>query len=78
MCQGAWFEAGDKLDVAQQFQERLNQVAKDTEVVLDRLLAAEPVSDELARPARLLDAMRYAGLGEIGRASCRERVFGYV
>jgi farnesyl diphosphate synthase len=63
MCRGAWFEAGDKLDVAQQFQERLNQVAKDTEVVLDRLLAAETVSDELARPARLLDAMRYAGLG---------------
>src|ERR1700716_1017021 len=63
MCQGAWFETGDRLDVAQQFQERLNQAAKDTEVVLERLLAAEPVSDELARPARLLDAMRYAGLG---------------
>jgi farnesyl diphosphate synthase len=51
------------VDAARQFQERLNQVAKDTEVVLDRLLTAEPVSDELVRPARLLDAMRYAGLG---------------
>ena len=51
------------MDAARQFQERLNQVAKDTEVILERLLAAEPVSDELARPARLLDAMRYAGLG---------------
>ena len=51
------------MDAARQFQERLNQVAKDTEVVLERLLAAEPVSGELARPARLLDAMRYAGLG---------------
>ncbi|HLQ90187.1 MAG TPA: farnesyl diphosphate synthase [Xanthobacteraceae bacterium] len=51
------------MDAARQFQERLNQAAKDTEVVLERLLAAEPVSDELARPARLLDAMRYAGLG---------------
>jgi len=51
------------VDAARQFQERLNQAAKDTEVVLERLLAAEPVSDELARPARLLDAMRYAGLG---------------
>ena len=51
------------MDAARQFQEHLNQVARDTEVVLERLLAAEPVSDELARPARLLDAMRYAGLG---------------
>jgi len=51
------------VDAARQFQERLNQAAKDTEVVLERQLAAEPVSDELARPARLLDAMRYAGLG---------------
>jgi len=51
------------VDAGRQFQERLNQAAKDTEVVLERLLAAEPVSDELARPARLLDAMRYAGLG---------------
>jgi farnesyl diphosphate synthase len=57
------FRQGDKVDAARQFQERLNQAAKDTEVVLERLLAAEPVSDELARPARLLDAMRYAGLG---------------
>src|SRR6266446_4422945 len=63
MCQGAWFGEGDKVDAARQFQERLNQVAKDTEVVLDRILAAEPVSDELGRPPRLLDAMRYAGLG---------------
>jgi farnesyl diphosphate synthase len=54
---------GNKVDAARQFQERLNQVAKDTEVVLDGLLSAEPVSAELARPARLLDAMRYAGLG---------------
>jgi len=49
--------------VTRQFQERLNQVAKDTEAVLDRLLAREPAGDELARPERLIDAMRYGGLG---------------
>ncbi|MGA2567583.1 MAG: polyprenyl synthetase family protein [Pseudolabrys sp.] len=31
--------------------------------MLDRLLAPKPVSGELARPARLLEAMRYASLG---------------
>ena len=51
------------MDAGREFQERLNQVAKDTEVVLDRLMAAEPVGGELARPVRLLEAMRYAGLG---------------
>jgi len=51
------------VDATAQFQERLNQVAKDTEGLLDKLLGQAPVSDELARPARLLDAMRYASLG---------------
>jgi farnesyl diphosphate synthase len=46
-----------------EFQNRLNQVAKDTEALLDQLLGAAPAGDELARPARLLDAMRYASLG---------------
>jgi len=46
-----------------QFQDRLNQIAKDTDALLDSLLAAQPVAHELARPARLLDAMRYASLG---------------
>jgi farnesyl diphosphate synthase len=45
------------------FQQRLEQVADDTESLLDRLLATEPAKGELARPARLLDAMRYASLG---------------
>ncbi len=35
----------------------------DTEALLDRLLAPAPVDGERARPARLLDAMRYASLG---------------
>jgi len=46
-----------------EFQDRLNQVAKDAESLLDHLLNEVPAGDELARPARLLDAMRYASLG---------------
>jgi farnesyl diphosphate synthase len=46
-----------------QFQDRLNQVAKDTEALLDRLLNGTPGNEELARPRRLLEAMRYASLG---------------
>ncbi len=51
------------MDATAQFQDRLNQVAKDAELLLDQLLGPAPASDELARPARLLDAMRYASLG---------------
>jgi farnesyl diphosphate synthase len=45
------------------FQDRLAQVAHDTQALLDRLLAPAPTEDEHVRPARLLDAMRYAALG---------------
>ena len=45
------------------FVPRLQAAADDMEVLLDRLLAAAPVEGELARPARLLEAMRYASLG---------------
>jgi farnesyl diphosphate synthase len=48
---------------AVQFQDRLNQDAKDIEVLLDRILAPEPLGGELGRPPRLLAAMRYASLG---------------
>jgi len=51
------------VDATAQFQDRLNQVAKDAELLLDQLLGPAPASDELGRPARLLDAMRYASLG---------------
>lgn len=44
------------------FQERLDRVASDMEGLLDRLLAADPLQDERARPPRLLEAMRYATL----------------
>src|SRR6516162_204874 len=45
------------------FLERLDAVAAETESLLDRLLTAAPVRGELARPARLIEAMRYASLG---------------
>lgn len=45
------------------FPERLDAVATDTETLLDRLLGSEPVAGERTRPARLLEAMRYASLG---------------
>jgi farnesyl diphosphate synthase len=44
------------------FLARLDAVAADIEVLLDRLLAAAPVDGELRRPARLLEAMRYSSL----------------
>ncbi len=51
------------MSATEQFQDRLNQVAKDAEGLLDRLLGKALAGEELARPARLLDAMRYASLG---------------
>jgi farnesyl diphosphate synthase len=44
------------------FLSRLDAVAADIEVLLDRLLAATPEQGELSRPARLIKAMRYASL----------------
>jgi farnesyl diphosphate synthase len=51
------------VDATAQFQDRLNQVAKDAESLLDQLFGKALANDELARPPRLLDAMRYASLG---------------
>jgi farnesyl diphosphate synthase len=45
------------------FVSRLDAVAADTEALLDRLLATAPADGELSRPARLIEAMRYASLG---------------
>ena len=47
----------------ERFQRGLDQVAAETETLLDRLLAAEPAKGEIGRPTRLLEAMRYACLG---------------
>jgi farnesyl diphosphate synthase len=45
------------------FNARLTAVAAETEALLDRLLSSRPEAGEIARPARLLDAMRHAVLG---------------
>jgi len=44
------------------FLSRLDAVAADIEVLLDKLLAATPEQGELSRPARLIEAMRYSSL----------------
>lgn len=44
------------------FAKRLDKTADDTEAVLGRLLADDILHDEIARPKRLMDAMRYSSL----------------
>ena len=44
------------------FLARLDSVASDMNILLDGLLAPMPAEGECSRPARLLDAMRYASL----------------
>ncbi|HEX2215710.1 MAG TPA: farnesyl diphosphate synthase [Xanthobacteraceae bacterium] len=51
------------VDVTAEFKQRLDQTAAETEALLDRLLSPQLFSGERARPARLLEAMRYASLG---------------
>jgi len=50
-------------DIESVFQHRLGQIAQDTQALLGRLLGSTPIEGERARPARLLQAMRYASLG---------------
>jgi farnesyl diphosphate synthase len=45
------------------FLARLDAVAADSEALLDRLLSGAPAPGEISRPARLIEAMRYASLG---------------
>ncbi|MDB5619110.1 polyprenyl synthetase family protein [Tardiphaga sp.] len=45
------------------FAARLDQTAEETEAVLGRLLGDGLLPDEIARPKRLMDAMRYSSLG---------------
>src|ERR1700742_935221 len=45
------------------FSKRLDQTAEDTEVLLAKLLAATVERDEIVRPKRLIEAMRYSSLG---------------
>lgn len=45
------------------FAKRLDTTADETEAVLEKLLSDAPLPDEIARPRRLMDAMRYSSLG---------------
>ncbi|WP_073055702.1 polyprenyl synthetase family protein [Kaistia soli] len=47
----------------QDFADRLSETARDVEALLGDLLAEKPQPGEIARPARLLAAMRHAMLG---------------
>src|SRR3954463_15378085 len=44
------------------FAKRLDKTADDTEALLGRLLSDDILHDEIARPRRLMDAMRYSSL----------------
>jgi farnesyl diphosphate synthase len=50
-------------DPAASFAASLGAVAAETEALLDRLLGSQPAAGEIARPQRLLAAMRHAVLG---------------
>ena len=56
---------GDEVmnDKINPFLARLEATAKDIEDLLDLLLSAAPAPGELARPARLIEAIRYSSLG---------------
>ena len=45
------------------FTKRLDTTADESEALLEKLLSDSPLPDEIARPKRLMDAMRYSSLG---------------
>jgi farnesyl diphosphate synthase len=45
------------------FAQRLDKTAEDTENLLSALLSDTVLADEITRPKRLVDAMRYSSLG---------------
>jgi farnesyl diphosphate synthase len=45
------------------FASRLDRTAEETEALLARLLSDAPVADEIVRPKRLMEAVRYSSLG---------------
>src|SRR5260370_13515417 len=45
------------------FANRLDKTAEDTEALLAKLLGDATLPDEIVRPKRLMDAMRYSSLG---------------
>jgi farnesyl diphosphate synthase len=56
-----WSDA--KMTALTDFAKRLDATAEATEAVLGRLLGDAPLADEIVRPKRLMDAMRYSSLG---------------
>lgn len=56
-------DAREKPQTLDPFEQRLGRIAGHCEQVLAALLGGEPLAAELARPQRLLDAMRHAVLG---------------
>ncbi|ACK49788.1 Polyprenyl synthetase [Methylocella silvestris BL2] len=48
---------------AREFDKRLKTAADAVETMLDRLLGPSPLAGEIARPGRLLEAIRYSSLG---------------
>ncbi|MGJ4993169.1 polyprenyl synthetase family protein [Bradyrhizobium sp. HKCCYLS3077] len=48
---------------ATDFTQRLDKTAEETEALLGELLSDEPMADEIARPKRLIESMRYSSLG---------------
>ncbi|HEX5510034.1 MAG TPA: farnesyl diphosphate synthase [Pseudolabrys sp.] len=48
--------------LATSFATRLDEIAAETDGLLDRLLNGSIAAGEIARPARLIEAMRYAAL----------------
>ena len=55
--------ASTKDTAARDFAAKLDQTADDTEAVLTKVLGDGVLPDEIARPKRLMDAMRYSSLG---------------
>ncbi len=53
----------DAATLAEEFRRRLDAAAEATEATLDALLSPQAQPGEITRPARLLEAMRYATLG---------------
>src|SRR4051812_21269127 len=51
------------IDAGAAFRQRLDSVASDIEALLGSLLDATPLAEELARPNRLMQAMRHVALG---------------
>jgi len=45
------------------FTQRLDKTAEETEALLGELLGDAPLADEIARPQRLIESMRYSSLG---------------